>query len=162
MVANAGIGRVSPFTEGTEEIWDQIMAINARGVFLCYKYAAKVMIAQGRGGRIIGASSVLGKQGVGYVSAYTASKFAVRGLTQSAAQELAKYRITVNAYAPASALDLDEAAKKVLMDSEIKKTLVGRLGKPEGIASIVSYLASQESAFITGQTISVNGGQFFD
>ncbi|KAF9440862.1 NAD(P)-binding protein [Macrolepiota fuliginosa MF-IS2] len=171
MVANAGIvGGLTPLTEsGSEEAWDQVMGINARGTFLCYKYAAKAMIVQGRGGRIIGASSVAGKQGMGHASAYTASKFAIRGLTQSAAQELAKYGITVNAYAPGpidtpivDTFGLDEAGKKALIDSETKKTLVGRLGKPEEIASIASYLASQESAFTTGQTISVNGGQFFD
>ncbi|KAF9445074.1 NAD(P)-binding protein [Macrolepiota fuliginosa MF-IS2] len=170
MVANAGVARFAPLTEpGSEEVWDQVMGINARGTFLCYKYAARAMIVQGRGGRIIGASSVLGKQGMGHASAYTASKFAIRGLTQSAAQELAKHGITVNAYAPGpidtpivGTLGFDEAGKKALIDNEIKKTLMGRLGKPEEVASIVAYLASHESAFTTGQTISVNGGQFFD
>ncbi|KAF9445082.1 NAD(P)-binding protein [Macrolepiota fuliginosa MF-IS2] len=170
MVANAGIlGRISPVTECTEDDWDKIMAVNARGVFLCYKYAAKAMIAQGRGGRIIAASSVVGKQAAGLRSAYSASKFVVRGLTQSAAQELAQYGITVNAYAPGpidtlmmDPVGLDQAAKEAYLNTEIKKTVIGRLGKPEEIASIVSYLASRESAFTTGQTISVNGGQFFD
>ena len=92
------------------------MAINARGTFLCYKYAAAQMVAQGRGGRIIGASSVAGKLGHPAASAYSASKFAVRGLTQTAgkdrtfivlllirtapALELGRYKITVNSYAP--------------------------------------------------------------
>lgn len=93
----------------------------------------------------------------------------MRGLTQSAAQELGKYGITVNAYAPGpidtpifDSLGVDEATKQALKDGEAAKTVVGRLGKPEEIASLVSYLASAESEFTTGQTISVNGGQFFD
>ncbi|KAF9445075.1 NAD(P)-binding protein [Macrolepiota fuliginosa MF-IS2] len=172
MVANAGIGWVSPLTECTEDIWDRIMAVNARGVFLCYKYAAKAMIAQGRGGRIIAASSVLGKQvppGTSLRSAYCASKFAVRGLTQSAAQELGKHGITVNAYAPGpidtpinDELGLDEAAKEAYIANDIKGTVVGRIGEPDEVASLVSYLASKESGFMTGQTVSINGGYFFD
>jgi len=170
MIANAGIGSLlTPLTECSEETWDKVMGINARGVFLCYKYAATAMITQGRGGRIIGASSLAGKQGSGNSSIYCASKFAVRGLTQSAAQELAKHGITVNAYAPGiidttifDAFDPKEAGKENMLSEYAKKTPVGRLGKPDEIASLVSYLASRESAFTTGQTISINGGLFFD
>ncbi|KAL0574633.1 hypothetical protein V5O48_007329 [Marasmius crinis-equi] len=118
MVANAGIAQWSSLIESMHlstplhtsvEEADKIMAVNIRGVFLCYKYAAKQMIAQGRGGRIIGASSVAGKQGYASLPMYSASKFAVRGLTQaagesksfqSAARELGRHKITVNAYAP--------------------------------------------------------------
>ncbi|KAF9444903.1 NAD(P)-binding protein [Macrolepiota fuliginosa MF-IS2] len=170
MVANAGIGSLlTPLTECSEDAWDKVMRINARGVFLCYKYAAQAMIAQGRGGRLIGASSLAGKQGSGYSSIYCASKFAVRGLTQSAAQELAKHGITVNAYAPGiidttifDAFSPEEGVGADVLNELVKKTPVGRLGKPHEIASLVSYLASQESAFMTGQTISINGGLFFD
>lgn len=76
------------------------MSVNVRGVFLCYKHAAAQMIAQGRGGRIVGASSIAGKKGATSLSPYSASKFAVRGLTQSAAMDWAQHGITVNAYAP--------------------------------------------------------------
>ncbi|KAJ3780086.1 hypothetical protein GGU10DRAFT_419232, partial [Lentinula aff. detonsa] len=107
MVANAGIsGPLTPILATSKylcncEQWDDILRVNSKGVFLCYKYAAKQMVAQGRsGGRIIGASSVTGKQGMAHTSAYTASKFAVRGLTQVAALEFGQYGITVNAYAP--------------------------------------------------------------
>ncbi|KAJ3573807.1 hypothetical protein NP233_g2196 [Leucocoprinus birnbaumii] len=170
MVANAGIARFTPSEAlGTVEVWDHVMSVNARGVYLCYKHAAEAMIAQGRGGRIIGAASVVSKQGMAFATAYSASKFAVRGLTQSAAQELGKYGITVNAYAPGPIrtpmlqdLGLDPAAIQALSRREAGKTVVGRPGKPEEIAHIVSYLASDGSAFTTGQTISVNGGQFFD
>ncbi|KAE9401212.1 NAD(P)-binding protein [Gymnopus androsaceus JB14] len=102
MVANAGILNTTakPITEYPAEEWERIFSINTRGVFFCYKYAAKQLITQGRGGRIIGASSIAGKRAAAYHSAYSASKFAVRGLTQSAALELGEHGITVNAYAP--------------------------------------------------------------
>ncbi|EMD34711.1 hypothetical protein CERSUDRAFT_54929 [Gelatoporia subvermispora B] len=101
MVANAGVGSIGPLVETTAEEFDRVMAINARGVMLQYKYAALQMIQQGRGGRIIGACSSAGKKANIGLCAYSAAKFAVRGLTQNAAQELAPYGITVNAYAPA-------------------------------------------------------------
>ncbi|PBK80253.1 NAD(P)-binding protein [Armillaria gallica] len=101
MVANAGIcPGVSGLMNTTAEQWDHIFAVNTRGIFLCYKYAAIQMIKQGRGGRIISACSVTGMRAQGHVCPYSASKFAVRGLTQSAAEELDPHQITVNAYAP--------------------------------------------------------------
>ncbi|KAL9710023.1 hypothetical protein Ac2012v2_007085 [Leucoagaricus gongylophorus] len=139
MVANAGILRPTRSDVlGTVDDWDQVMSLNARGVYLCYKYAAEIMIAQGRGGRIIGAASIASKQGVGFAPSYSASKFAVRGLTQSA--ELGKYGITVNAYAPGPietpmlqtfGLNLDE--QETFNRREAEKTAVGRIGKPEEV-----------------------------
>jgi len=152
----------------TLEDFERTLSVNARGVFLCYKYAALKMVAQGRGGRIIGASSVTGKQGVGGALAYCTSKFAVRGMTQAAAAELAKHKITVNAYAPGL---IDTPLVKDVMGSDPTKgdfsnfwndIPVGRPGTPEDIASLVSYLASEDSSFMTGQSISINGGIFFD
>ncbi|KAK7052084.1 hypothetical protein R3P38DRAFT_2762519 [Favolaschia claudopus] len=107
MVANAGIVKWSSLTEtiklnagtATASAWDEVMRVNARGTFLCYKHAAKQMIQQ-RGGRIIGAASFCAKHALRFLGAYSASKFAVRGLTQAAALELGPYDITVNAYAP--------------------------------------------------------------
>jgi len=169
MVANAGICIAKPFIETTIGEWDKIFAVNGRGVFLCYKYAAQQMIAQGRGGRIIGASSVAGKQGEGFLAAYSATKFAVRGLTQATARELGKHGITVNAYAPGV---IDTPMLKYLGDAsggadafyakEADATVVGRVGTPEDIAGLVSYLASKEASFITGQSVSLNGGRYFD
>ncbi|KAF9077287.1 hypothetical protein BDP27DRAFT_1413713 [Rhodocollybia butyracea] len=158
MVANAGItSPMKSITEFDVDDWDRILRINARSVFLCYKHASKEMISRKQGGRIIGASSYAGKQGIPRQSAYCASKFAVRGLTQSAALELGEHGITVNAYAPDTPMlkqSLDENP------SEDFSSFV--VGQPEDIASIVSYLASKESRYITGQTISVNGGIYFD
>jgi len=154
-------------SEATVENFDLLMAVNVRGTMLCYKHAGKQMVSQGRGGRIIGASSVAGKQGIGGDSSYSASKFAIRGLTQAAAQELGKYGITVNAYAPGAVDTALTNEMKVRFGPDALSALVGtsvvkRLGTPEEIADLVSYLASDGSRFITGQSICVNGGSFFD
>ncbi|EPQ52428.1 acetoin reductase [Gloeophyllum trabeum ATCC 11539] len=176
MVANAGIARYHSLLDTTVEAWDRIHAINLRGVFLCYKHAAAQMLAQGRGGRIVGASSMAGKKGAALSSAYAASKFGVRGLTQSAALELGKAGITVNAYAPGPVegplLDegirtMNETIAKAGGSTDLKEALlgmtaVGALGTPADIAALVSFLASKEARFITGQTISVDGGINFD
>ncbi|KAF9077288.1 hypothetical protein BDP27DRAFT_1413714 [Rhodocollybia butyracea] len=168
MVANAGI--TSPMRSITEfdiDDWDRILRVNARGVFLCYKHASKEMISRKQGGRIIGASSIL-----------------VRGLTQSAVFELLN---SVNMASPSMHMHLVLGPRKTLRgmttDSLSHHTGVidtpmlqqgkdenpgetfaslGQPGQPEDIASIVSYLASKESRYITGQTISVNGGIYFD
>ncbi|KAJ7258232.1 NAD-binding protein [Mycena rebaudengoi] len=167
MVANAGIATPQTIVETPTENWDRIMAVNARGPFLCYKYAAAQMIKQGRGGRIIGASSIAGKQGMAHIAAYSASKFAVRGLTQAAALELGPHGINVNAYAPGAIntpmlsanLTGDFAA---LIDKLTNASPLKRIGTPDDVASLVSFLVSKESQFITGQTISINGGTYFD
>ncbi|KAF8885326.1 acetoin reductase family protein [Infundibulicybe gibba] len=144
MVSNAGICITKPIMETTLGEWERQFAINSRGVFLCHKYAGEYMINQGRGGRLIAASSLTGKQGSDPGGAYCATKFAVRGMTQAFAKALGKHGITVNAYAPGL----------------IETDMLHAIG--EEIASIVSYLVSKESRFITGQSISVNGGVFFD
>ncbi|KAK0204243.1 NAD-binding protein [Desarmillaria ectypa] len=171
MVANAGICIAKSILSTSSEEWDRIAGVNGRGTFLCYKYAAKQMIDQGRGGRIIGAASIAAKQGFSSLSAYGASKWAVRGLTQSAAHEFGKYGITVNTYAPGvidtdmvtsigSALDPNNP--NGFSDEYEQKSAVKRNGTPADIASIVSYLASKETGYITGQSVSVNGGLFCD
>ncbi|KAF8176334.1 hypothetical protein K438DRAFT_1908696 [Mycena galopus ATCC 62051] len=191
MVANAGImGPTVPFFEVSAEQWDHVMAVNGRGPFFCYKYAGIQMIKQGRGGRIIGASSVAGKQGaqlnlmatarklinrvaMASLGAYSASKFAVRGLTQVAALELGAHNITVNAYGPGpidtpmgtsfNTVDCSTMLKWNLWGTFIfNNRYINQLQVPEDIASLVSFLASKESQFITGKHISINGGSFFD
>jgi len=172
MVANAALVIMESFPETSVAAFDKQMMVNARGVMLCYKHAAKQMIAQGRGGRIVGASSMAGKQGQAMLLAYSASKFAVRGMTQSAAQALGKHGITVNAYAPGGVetrlLDqFDEfleplAGPRAGRNGLVATTAVGRIGETDEIAHLVSYLSSKEAGFITGQTISINGGSYFD
>ncbi|KAG2138478.1 NAD(P)-binding protein [Suillus clintonianus] len=179
MVANAGIAVAALLVETTLVDWEKIFAVNVRGVFLSYKYAAQKMITLNetnkRGRRIIGASSIAGKKGDEYFSAYSASKFAVRGLTQSVAIELGRHGITVNAYAPGVIMTdmingLSEASIKLTgssnLDSyfeKIKKNMcLGYMGAPDDVAGLVSYIASTESHFITGQSITIDGGMRFD
>ncbi|KAJ7133573.1 NAD-binding protein [Mycena epipterygia] len=168
MVANAGVsGRGALFTEMALEEWDRVMNINAKGTFLSYKHAGIQMVKQGRGGRIIGASSFTGKQGIATQGPYSASKFAVRGLTQAAALEFGAHGITVNAYAPGAIdtpmLAATKAETGVDLLAHFKEmSPLKKFGVPEDIAGLVSFLASSESHFITGQTISINGGIFFD
>ncbi|KAF4588042.1 hypothetical protein EYR38_010003 [Pleurotus pulmonarius] len=155
----------------TVEEWEKLFAINVRGVLLCYQAAARLMIEQKRGGRIIGASSIAGKKGSAMIGAYSASKFAIRSLTQTAACEWGVHGITVNAYAPGT-IDtpmLREAASAVispsganLIDQFKAATPLGRVGEPEEIANFVSMLASEKSSYMTGQTITIDGGIWFD
>ncbi|KAG5636435.1 hypothetical protein H0H81_008078 [Sphagnurus paluster] len=130
MVANAGIIRLSPLIETEVSEWDKLFSVNARGTFLCYKYAALQMIKQGKGGRIIGASSILGRKGNPGTSAYGATKFAIRGLTQAAAQEWGAHGITVNAYCPGVVetemrmfrpLELNQSLMKNLSDRVVRR-----------------------------------------
>ncbi|OCH90205.1 NAD(P)-binding protein [Obba rivulosa] len=159
MVANAGVVYSNPLTETSVEEWERTMSVNLRGAMLSYKYAAQQMIKQGRGGRIIGASSIAGKKGFPNLASYCASKFAIRGLTQCTALDLRPYDITVNAYAPGmimtSLADHPDDAINGGRGSTWKKTLGLPLthpqGEPDAIASIVSYLAKSESYFITGE-----------
>jgi len=171
MVANAGVPGPyrTQLTELSAEQWDQVMNINARGTFLCYKYAGLQLIKQGRGGRIIGASSIAGKKGFPFQGAYSASKFAIRGLTQAAASEFGPHGITVNAYAPGAVnttmltgATTSPQHAAALLNKFKEMSPLKLVGTPEDIANLVSFLASKESQFITGQSISINGGVFFD
>ncbi|KAK7043907.1 hypothetical protein VNI00_008073 [Paramarasmius palmivorus] len=181
MVANAGIVMFKPLIQTTVAEWDRIFSINTRGLMLCYQAAAKQMIAQGRGGRIIGACSMAGKKGISRVAvtfpayaAYSATKFAVRAITQSAAAELGKFKITVNAYCPGNIETpmmhsmIPVIAETTGADLEtVRKqfenaAVVGYYGQPEDVASLVSYLASPEAHFITGQSLVCDGGVIFD
>ncbi|KAJ7054210.1 hypothetical protein C8F01DRAFT_499320 [Mycena amicta] len=167
MVANAGVCKFAKLVDTSLKDWNFIMDVNVTGVFLCLKYAGLHMIAQGRGGRIIAASSVAGKQGSSMTTAYSASKFAVRGLVQAAANEFGPHGITVNAYAPGAIetdmLDyLDKSSAGFVRTASKAVSATKTIGTPADIAGLVSYIASEESRFITGQSLSINGGSFFD
>ncbi|KAG2151650.1 uncharacterized protein EDB93DRAFT_1103083 [Suillus bovinus] len=170
-VANAGILRSKPLLETTSDDFESVLSVNVKGTFYSYKYAAQQMVVQGEGGRIIGASSLAGKKGHASLSAYCASKFAIRGLTQTAAIELGRNGITVNAYAPGT-IDTPmlvglagSANYNGVYDEVIFLTMlssVGDLGAPQDISNLVSFLVTPEARFITGQTITIDGGIFFD
>lgn len=170
MVANAGIVHVGSLLEVTVEQWDRVMAVNARGAFLCYREAARQMIAQGHGGKIIGAASVAAHQGGAQQGPYSASKFALRGLTHAAAQELAPHGITVNVYSPGvvdtpmwAAIDevfttqRDQPRGQAMREITERITL-GRVERPEDVAGLVSYLASPDADYMTGQSVLIDGG----
>uniref|UniRef100_A0A0W0GD90 Ketoreductase domain-containing protein n=1 Tax=Moniliophthora roreri TaxID=221103 RepID=A0A0W0GD90_MONRR len=181
MVANAGLLQLGSIDTLSQEEFDNVLAVNVRGVFLCYKWAGKQMVSQGRGGRIIAASSMAGKRAAPYASAYSASKFAVRGLTQSAAQEYGKYGITVNAYAP-GVIPTEMGTRRLLLPLSLhhsfdpgklipqdmidvlqaSRSLTDVKGTPEDVANLVAYLVSDEAKWVTGQTLAIDGGINFD
>ncbi|KAF9558587.1 NAD(P)-binding protein [Agrocybe pediades] len=172
MVANAGLCITKPFIQSTVEDLRKLSAVNIEGLFHCYKYAAVQMIAQGRGGRIIGAASVASKQAWPMLGLYSATKFAVRGLTQALAMELGQHNITVNAYGPGgvdtqmlqgiySTLEHDNLRVDPAVAAQ-RKQVLPRVITPEDIAGLVSYLASKDAAMVTGQTMSINAGLYCD
>ncbi|KAJ7073995.1 hypothetical protein C8F01DRAFT_1098929 [Mycena amicta] len=167
MVANAGVGGSGyvKIMDADVSDWEKLWEVNIRGVLLCYKYAARQMIKQGDGGRIIGASSVAGIRGYAGVGGYCVSKAAVRSLTQTAALELREHRITVNAYAP-GAIDTAMIASPVdetrgvgyAIKEAFRIPQEFRTGQPEDVAAVVSFVASEGAHFVTGETVSVNDG----
>jgi meso-butanediol dehydrogenase/(S,S)-butanediol dehydrogenase/diacetyl reductase len=173
MVANAGIAVTAPLLEITAKQWQLTMDVNVKGVLHCYQSAARQMITQGRGGRLIGAASVAAHRGGKWQSAYSASKFAVRGMSQSVAQELAEHQITVNVYSPGvvqtpmwEGIDAEMSRRRgTQLGSEMAGMVagipLGRLEVPTDVAGVVAFLASPEAAYITGQSIVVDGGMWF-
>ncbi|KAI0341389.1 NAD-binding protein [Trametopsis cervina] len=176
MVANAGITGPNfgkPLVETSLNDWRTTFDVNVFGVMLSYKYAAIQMIKQGRGGRIIGACSMAGKQGYANVGPYSASKFAVHGLTHVLSKELKEHSITVNAYAPGAistpmiSSHVDAASDTRSGKGSLNTNIPGLTGtvpvaEPDVISSLVSYLASLEAYFVTGQIVSVDGGVIYE
>jgi len=176
--ARAIIGRDRvPVTELREDVWQHFLAVNTTAVFLCTKFAGRVMVRQGQGGRIVNIASDAAKRASPMGAAYSASKFAVLGLTQAAALDLAPHRITVNAVCPgpvntdrlsyweraeadARGLSL-EAFRAGIVAERGKATPLGRIAESEDVANLVAFLASEDAGFITGQAYNVNGGLLF-
>jgi len=157
LVNSAGINQRKKLDAITEEGWDLTLDTNLKGTFLCCKLAAEIMIPQRRGW-IVNISSVMGRMG-GTSLDYSASKAGVIGLTKSLARALAPHNILVNVVAPGP-IETDQA--KALPPDRLKQlvdaTPLGRIGKPEEVARVVAFLASDDASFITGATIDVNGG----
>jgi meso-butanediol dehydrogenase/(S,S)-butanediol dehydrogenase/diacetyl reductase len=173
MVANAGISQTTPLLDLTVEELDRVHAVNVRGTFLCYTEAARQMIAQDSGGKVIGAGSIAAYRGFPYSGAYCASKFGVRALTQVAAQEWAPHGITVNAYCPGVVdtemwVQIDGALSALTgapahqpMQEMVDDIALGRAATGEDVARLVSFLAGPDSDYVTGQSILVDGGMLF-
>ena len=160
LVNNAGIFRTEGVGETTEELWDQVMEINAKGVFLGTKYAIPAMRKSG-GGSIINISSRLGLVGSTGSAAYAASKGAVRLFTKSTAIQYAKDGIRANSVHP-GLIETPMTAGWLADEADIKAHSatypLGRIGQPEDIAYAVLFLASDESSFMTGSELVIDGG----
>ncbi|MDL2398877.1 glucose 1-dehydrogenase [Rhizobium mayense] len=171
MFNNAGISQTCPFLEVTEADFDRIMKINGLGVLIGTQEAAKQMIKQGNGGKIINTASIAGKQGYPLFAHYCASKFAVVAITQAAARALAEHKITVNSFGPGVvATELWQQLDREFMEHGLtskpeqainefsQSILLGRVSVPKDIAGVTTFLASDASDYITGQTVMVDGG----
>lgn len=162
LISNAGVGgAVLPLLEQSAEEFDRVLAVNLKGVFLCGKAAAKRMIAQGRGGRIVNTCSIAYIEGGGFHGPYGASKGGVSTLTRTMAREWAEHGITVNAVAPGltrTPINDGLAADPVFLQTFLDKIPLGRMAKPEEIASLMVYLCTGCAGFITGATLIADGG----
>lgn len=159
---NAGIGdEMRPLVDETVEIFDRIMNVNIKGVWLAMKYEIPQMLKSG-GGSIVNMSSVAGVIGMPQLAAYVASKHAVLGLTRSASAEYAKSGIRINAVAP-GAIETDMYYQVVGENEQMRQAVntmhpMGRIGKPDEVANAVAWLLSDKSSFVTGHTLSTDGG----
>ncbi|HNS04171.1 MAG TPA: SDR family NAD(P)-dependent oxidoreductase [Anaerolineae bacterium] len=172
LINNAGaIFGPSPVAQMADDAWRRTLEVNATGVFLVTKAVLPAMIQGQRGGRIVNMSSLAAIRPRPYMAAYAASKAAVAALTQSLAQEVAQFGVTVNAVLPG---DIDTGMKQwgYQLEAQVMRRSVeevvaagvaripaGRLGTPEDVAGLVAYLASDEASFITGQLFPVTGGR---
>ena len=160
LVNNAGVVRQSPLTETTEEDWDFVIDINLKGVFLACKAVAPILMKQ-KSGKIVSIASIAGEIGFPNTAAYCASKGGIVNLTRELALEMAPYNVNVNAVAPGvietsmteGMLSEEESRKGLLMQIPM-----GRVGKPEEIAKAVAFLTSDDASYITGETLTVDGG----
>lgn len=158
LVNNAGITRDNLLVRMKQEEWDKTITVNLKGTFNCIRAATKTFMKQ-RQGKIINITSVVGIIGNAGQVNYCASKAGIIGLTRSVAKELAPRNIQINAVAPGF-IDTDMTHN---LDEEVRKKMIdaiplGRAGKPEDVAAVVSFLASENADYITGQVINVDGG----
>ncbi|OLL76502.1 2,3-butanediol dehydrogenase, S-alcohol forming, (S)-acetoin-specific [Pseudonocardia sp. Ae168_Ps1] len=169
-VANAGIAQVEELLSYDAADFRKILDVNLTGIFNSYRQAARQMVAQGHGGKIIGAASIVAFRPFALLGPYSATKWAVRGLTQAAAMEWAEYGITVNAYGLGivgtdmwDLIDQKLAAKNGQQRGEAlaensRSIHLGRVSVGYDVARMVSYLAGEDSDYVTGQTMLVDGG----
>ncbi len=168
---NAGVNKPMNFLDVTEDNWNFIMGINGLGCMIGMQEAAKQMIAQGTGGKIINTASIASRQGFDNVAPYCASKWAVVSLTQSGARDLAKHNITVTGFAPGVvATEMWEEVDRDLMaigaaerpgqamEEFSAEILKGRVARPDDITGTTTFLASKDSDYMTGQIVMIDGG----
>jgi meso-butanediol dehydrogenase/(S,S)-butanediol dehydrogenase/diacetyl reductase len=168
---NAGVNKPMNFMDVTEDNWNFIMGVNGLGCMIGMQEAARQMIAQGGGGKIINTASIASRQGFDNVAPYCASKFAVVSLTQSGARDLAKHNITVTGFAPGVvATEMWDQVDQDLMAigaaqrpgqamEEFSATILkGRVAKPIDITGTTTFLASKDSDYMTGQIVMIDGG----
>ena len=157
LVNNAGINRDAALHKMTDEQWDKVIAVNLTGTFYCLRLAAQQMRERGYG-RIVNIASMswLGNFGQ---SNYAAAKAGVVGLTKTAARELAKKGVTVNAICPGFIdTEMTRGVPSSVWDQMIAKIWTGKVGSPEDVGNVVAFLASDEAAYVTGEVINVSGG----
>ncbi len=163
LVNNAGWDKVEPFVKNTPELWDKVIAINLKGPIHCTRAVLDPMIER-KYGKIISISSDAGKVGSTGEAVYSACKGGIIAFTKTIAREMARYQINVNCVCPGATdtpllaqITSGETGAKII-EAMVKAVPFRRLGKPEDLAGPVAFLASDEAAFITGQTLSVSGG----
>ncbi len=160
LVCNAGINRDAVIWKMAEEQWDQVMDTNLKGYFN-YIRAVAPLFREQKHGRIINITSINGMRGKFGQSNYSASKAGIIGLTKTVARELGRSNVTVNAVAPGMIMtDMAKELEQKWIDSATAETVLGKLGEPEDVANLVNFLASDDAGHITGQVISVDGGQY--
>ncbi|MFJ7728993.1 3-oxoacyl-[acyl-carrier-protein] reductase [Neobacillus sp. NPDC097160] len=158
LVNNAGITKDNLLMRMKEEEWDDVLNINLKGVFLCTKAVTRQMMKQ-RVGRIINIASIVGVSGNPGQANYVAAKAGVIGLTKTTAKELASRNITVNAIAPGFiTTDMTDKLSEEVKSEMLKQIPLARLGEPKDIAKLTTFIASDDSSYITGQTFHVDGG----
>lgn len=158
LVNNAGITKDNLMMAMSDDDFDKVINVNLKGTFNCMKYVSKIMLKQ-RYGRIINISSVVGIRGNAGQVNYSASKAGVIAMTKSAAKELASRNITVNAVAPGMiGTDMTDVLSEKVKDTMINQIPAKRIGAPEDVANAVCFFAGDNSAYITGQVICVDGG----
>jgi 3-oxoacyl-[acyl-carrier protein] reductase len=160
LVNNAGITRDNLILRMSEEDWDAVLDCNLKGTFLCTKAASRIMLKQ-RAGRIVNVASVMGIVGNAGQGNYAASKAGIIGLTKTTAKELGSRGITANAVAPGFIQTvMTDALPEELRTQMQKQVPLARLGDPGDVARVVLFLCTDDSAYVTGQVISVDGGLF--
>ena len=160
LVNNAGINRDGVIWKMAEEQWDEVIEVNLKGYFNYIRAVAPIFREQ-KSGKIVNITSINGLRGKFGQSNYSASKAGIIGLTKTVARELGKYGINVNAVAPGLIeTDMMKEAPKEVVDRALGEIVLGRLGQPEDVARVVSFLCSDAARHITGEVVKVDGGQY--